>query len=131
MAMKETLITFVIYLIFLMGVGVYFYKKTETAEDYVLGGRGMGSWVTALSAQASDMSGWLLMGLPGAVYMTGMSQTWTAIGLTLGTYLNWKILAPKLRVQTEETDTMTLPNFLSKKLKDDTGTIRIFSAIVI
>jgi sodium/proline symporter len=129
--MKETLITFVIYLIFLMGVGVYFYKKTETAEDYVLGGRGMGSWVTALSAQASDMSGWLLMGLPGAVYMTGMSQTWTAIGLTLGTYLNWKILAPKLRVQTEETDTMTLPNFLSKKLKDDTGTIRIFSAIVI
>lgn len=131
MAMKETLITFVIYLIFLMGIGVYFYKKTETAEDYVLGGRGMGSWVTALSAQASDMSGWLLMGLPGAVYMTGMSQTWTAIGLTLGTYLNWKILAPKLRVQTEETDTMTLPNFLSKKLKDDTGTIRIFSAIVI
>lgn len=131
MAMKETLITFVIYLIFLMGVGVYFYKKTETAEDYVLGGRGMCSWVTALSAQASDMSGWLLMGLPGAVYMTGMSQTWTAIGLTLGTYLNWKILAPKLRVQTEETDTMTLPNFLSKKLKDDTGTIRIFSAIVI
>lgn len=131
MAMKETLITFVIYLIFLMGVGVYFYKKTETAEDYVLGGRGMGSWVTALSAQASDMSGWLLMGLPGAVYMTGMSQTWTAIGLTLGTYLNWKILAPKLRVQTEETDTMTLPNFLSKKLKDDTGTVRIFSAIVI
>lgn len=131
MAMKETLITFVIYLIFLMGVGVYFYKKTETAEDYVLGGRGMGSWVTALSAQASDMSGWLLMGLPGAVYMTGMSQTWTAIGLTLGTYLNWKILAPNLRVQTEETDTMTLPNFLSKKLKDDTGTIRIFSAIVI
>ena len=131
MAMQETLITFVIYLIFLMGVGVYFYKKTETAEDYVLGGRGMGSWVTALSAQASDMSGWLLMGLPGAVYMTGMSQTWTAIGLTLGTYLNWKLLAPKLRIQTEETDTMTLPNFLSKKLKDDTGTIRIFSAIVI
>ncbi|NME36695.1 sodium/proline symporter PutP [Fusobacterium sp. FSA-380-WT-3A] len=131
MATIETLITFVIYLIFLMAVGIYFYKKTETAEDYVLGGRGMGSWVTALSAQASDMSGWLLMGLPGAVYMTGMSQTWTAIGLTLGTYLNWKILAPKLRVQTEETDSMTLPNFLSKKLGDDTGTIRIFSAIVI
>lgn len=131
MATTETLITFVIYLIFLMAVGIYFYKKTETAEDYVLGGRGMGSWVTALSAQASDMSGWLLMGLPGAVYMTGMSQTWTAIGLTLGTYLNWRILAPKLRVQTEETDSMTLPNFLSKKLGDDTGTIRIFSAIVI
>lgn len=131
MATIETLITFVIYLIFLITVGIYFYKKTKTAEDYVLGGRGMGSWVTALSAQASDMSGWLLMGLPGAVYMTGINQTWTAIGLILGTYLNWKILAPKLRIQTEETDSMTLPNFLSKKLGDDTGTIRIFSAIVI
>ena len=127
----EAMITFVIYLIFLIGVGIYFYKQTESVEDYVLGGRGMGSWVTALSAQASDMSGWLLMGLPGAVYMTGLGQVWVAIGLATGTYFNWKLLAPKLRVQTEETDTMTLPNFLSKKLGDETGTIRIFSALVI
>ncbi len=127
----QTMITFVVYLIFLVGVGIYFYNKTTSSEDYVLGGRGLGSWVTALSAQASDMSGWLLMGLPGAVYMSGLGELWVAIGLAIGTYFNWKILAPKLRIQTEETDSMTLPNFLSKKLGDNTGTIRTFSAIVI
>lgn len=131
MAKFETLITFGIYLIFLMGVGVYFYKKTQSSEDYIIGGRGLGSWVTALSAQASDMSGWLLMGLPGAVYLSGMSQIWVIVGLALGTYLNWKFVAAKLRVQTEETDTMTLPNFLSRKLGDEKGYIRIFSAVVI
>lgn len=127
----ETMITFIIYLVFLVGVGVYFYNKNSSAEEYIIGGRGLGSWVTALSAQASDMSGWLLMGLPGAVYSFGMNQTWIVIGLLLGTYFNWKIIAPKLRIQTEETKTMTIPNFLSEKLEDDTGTIRIFSAIVI
>lgn len=131
MARIETLITFGIYLLFLMGVGVYFYKRTKSSDDYVIGGRGLGSWVTALSAQASDMSGWLLMGLPGAVYLSGMSQIWIIIGLALGTYLNWKFVAAKLRIQTEETDTITLPNFLSKKLGDRRGYIRIFSAVVI
>lgn len=131
MAKMETLVTFGIYLIFLMGVGVYFYKKTTSSEDYIIGGRGLGSWVTALSAQASDMSGWLLMGLPGAVYLSGMSQIWVIVGLALGTYLNWRFVAAKLRVQTEETDTMTIPNFLSKKLGDEKGYIRIFSAMVI
>lgn len=127
----ETMITFVVYLIFLIGVGIYFYRKTKSAEDYLIGGRGMGSWVTALSAQASDMSGWLLMGLPGAVYLSGVFQVWIIIGLVLGTYLNWKYIAPKLRIQTEKTKTMTIPSFLSKKLGDDTGTIRIFSAVII
>lgn len=131
MAKIETLITFGVYLIFLMGVGVYFYKRTQSSEDYVIGGRGLGSWVTALSAQASDMSGWLLMGLPGAVYLSGMSQIWVVIGLALGTYLNWKFVAARLRVQTEETDSMTIPNFLSRKLGDNKGYIRIFSAVVI
>ena len=131
MARFETLITFVIYLLFLIGVGIYFYKKTQNSEDYIIGGRGLGSWVTALSAQASDMSGWLLMGLPGAVYLSGMSQFWVIVGLGVGTYLNWKFVAGKLRTQTEETDTMTLPNFLSKKLGDNKGYIRTFSAIVI
>ena len=131
MMTMETMITFVVYLIFLIGVGIYFYKKTESAEDYLIGGRGMGSWVTALSAQASDMSGWLLMGLPGAVYSSGMSQIWVVVGLAVGTYLNWRYIAPKLRVQTEETQTMTLPNFLSEKLGDKTGTIRIFSAVIV
>src|SRR3712207_4583198 len=109
MAGIETFITFIIYLLFLMGIGVYFYTKTNTHEDYVLGGRGVGYWVTAMSAQASDMSGWLLMGLPGAVFLNGFSEIWVIIGLALGTYANWKWVAPKLRVQTEETETLTLP----------------------
>ncbi|MGL4510768.1 sodium/proline symporter, partial [Cetobacterium sp.] len=120
----ETFITFGAYLLFLIGVGVYFYGKTSSSEDYLIGGRGVGSWVTALSAQASDMSGWLLMGLPGAVYLSGFGQIWVVIGLTVGTYLNWKFIAPKLRVETEIEDTLTLPTFLEKKLKDDKGTIR-------
>lgn len=131
MAGIETFITFIIYLLFLMGIGVYFYTKTTTHEDYVLGGRGVGYWVTAMSAQASDMSGWLLMGLPGAVFLNGFSEIWVIIGLALGTYANWKWVAPKLRVQTEETETLTLPTFLTKRLGDRTGMIRVFSAIAI
>ncbi len=126
----ETLITFGIYLVFLMGIGVFFYKRTSGVEDYLIGGRGMGSWVTALSAQASDMSGWLLMGLPGAIYLYGINQIWIAIGLLIGTYLNWKFVAKSLRKQTEETDTLTISTFLEKKLGDNTGLIRNFSAIV-
>ncbi|SQC97508.1 Propionate transporter [Fusobacterium necrophorum subsp. necrophorum] len=84
-----------------------------------------------MSAQASDMSGWLLMGLPGAVFLNGFSEIWVIIGLALGTYANWKWVAPKLRVQTEETETLTLPTFLTKRLGDRTGMIRVFSAIAI
>lgn len=131
MAGIETFITFIIYLVFLMGIGIYFYTKTNTHEDYVLGGRGVGYWVTAMSAQASDMSGWLLMGLPGAVFLNGLTEIWVIVGLALGTYANWKWVAPKLRVQTEETDTMTLPTFLTKKFKDPTNLIRTVSAIAI
>ncbi len=126
----ETLVTFGVYLIFLMGIGIFFYKRTSGVEDYLIGGRGMGSWVTALSAQASDMSGWLLMGLPGAIYLFGINQVWIAIGLLIGTYLNWKFIAKALRRQTEETKTMTISTFLEKKLGDNTGLIRNFSAIV-
>lgn len=120
----ETLITFGMYLLFLIGVGIYFYGKTTSSEDYLIGGRGVGSWVTALSAQASDMSGWLLMGLPGAVYLSGFGEAWVAIGLGIGTYINWRFIAPKLRVETEIEDTLTLPTFLEKKLKDESGMIR-------
>lgn len=120
----ETLVTFGGYLFFLIGIGIYFYKKNNTSEDYLIGGRGVGSWVTALSAQASDMSGWLLMGLPGAVYLTGFSQIWVVIGLTIGTYLNWVYIAPKLRVETEKYNALTLPTFLERKLKDESGIIR-------
>ncbi|MEG1582959.1 MAG: sodium/proline symporter, partial [Cetobacterium sp.] len=125
----ETFITFGAYLVFLIGVGVYFYGKTTNSEEYLIGGRGVGSWVTALSAQASDMSGWLLMGLPGAVYLSGFSQIWVVVGLTTGTYLNWKYIAPKLRVETEVQDALTLPTFLEKKLNDESGLIRNILAL--
>ena len=131
MAGMETFITFGIYLVFLMGIGVYFYYKTDSHESYVLGDRGVGYWVTALSAQASDMSGWLLLGLPGAVYLSGLTEIWVVIGLASGTYLNWKFVAPALRVQTEEYNSLTIPSFISKKLDDKKGYIRTFSAIVI
>jgi sodium/proline symporter len=82
-----TIVTFIVYFVLLLGIGFYFYRKSTSIEDYLLGGRKMGAWVTALSAQASDMSGWLLMALPGAVYLAGMGQAWIAIGLFIGTVL--------------------------------------------
>ena len=129
--MAATVISFSVYLVFLMSIGVYFYKKTANLEDYLIGGRKMGSWVTALSAQASDMSGWLLMGLPGAVYLGGFSQAWIAVGLFIGTVLNWKYVAARLRVYTEKTDSMTLPSFFEDRFGDPTGLLRIISAAII
>ena len=125
------LITFVVYFIALMTVGWYFYKKTVHIEDYLLGGRKMGRWVTALSAQASDMSGWLLMGLPGAVFLLGVNQSWIAIGLFLGTVANWLLVAPRLRVYTGKTDSLTISSFFEDRFKDPTGLLRIVSAIII
>ena len=126
-----TIITFFCYFLFLMWVGIYFYRKTTSIEDYLLGGRNMGSWVTALSAQASDMSGWLLMGLPGAVYLSGVNQSWIAIGLFIGTWVNWVLVAPRLRVYTEKTNALTLSTFFEERFKDPTGLLRIISAIII
>jgi sodium/proline symporter len=104
-----TLITFIAYLIILLSIGFCFYRRSAGIEDYLLGGRGMGSWVTALSAQASDMSGWLLMGLPGAIYLAGMGQVWIAVGLFIGTVLNWMLVSARLRVYTQKTSAITLP----------------------
>ncbi len=91
----------------------------------------MGSWVTALSAQASDMSGWLLMGLPGAIYLGGMPKAWIAIGLFIGTVLNWKLVSARLRVYTQRTNSITLPCFFEARFRDPTGLLRIISAIII
>ena len=124
------LVTFIVYFVFLMGVGFYFYKKTVNLEDYLLGGRNMGKWVTALSAQASDMSGWLLMGLPGAVFLFGINQSWIAIGLFIGTVINWILVAPRLRLHTEYSGSITLPSFLENRFRDPTGLIRIISSII-
>ena len=126
-----TLITFIIYFILLLGIGFYFYRKNVSIEDYLLGGRSMGAWVTALSAQASDMSGWLLMGLPGAIYLAGIGNIWIAIGLFVGTVLNWKLVSGRLRVYTQKTNTITLPCFFEQRFGDPTGLLRVVSAIVI
>jgi sodium/proline symporter len=128
---EPTIITFVLYLILLLGIGYYFYRRNESIEEYLLGGRRMGAWVTALSAQASDMSGWLLMALPGAIYAGGLADAWMAIGLFIGTALNWTLVSGRLRVYTQKTNTITLPSFFEERFGDPTGLLRIVSAIVI
>ncbi|MHC4541281.1 MAG: sodium/proline symporter, partial [Planctomycetota bacterium] len=126
-----TLVTFIAYFIILLSIGFCFYRRSASIEDYLLGGRGMGSWVTALSAQASDMSGWLLMGLPGAVYLAGTGKVWIAAGLFIGTALNWRLVSARLRVYTQKTNAITLPCFFEARFRDPTGLLRIVSAIII
>jgi len=126
-----TLVTFIVYFILLLGIGFYFYRKNVSIEDYLLGGRGMGAWVTALSAQASDMSGWLLMGLPGAIYLAGIANVWIPIGLFIGTVLNWMLVSGRLRIYTQKTNTITLPCFFEQRFGDPTGLLRVVSAIII
>lgn len=129
--MTATFITFGLYLILLLAIGVYYYNKSHDISDFILGGRKLGKFVMALSAQASDMSGWLLMGLPGALYVSGMPAIWIAAGLLIGTYCNWKFIAKRLRVYTEITDSITIPTFFEDRFKDPTGLLRIISALII
>lgn len=123
---------FVVYLLFMIGIGMYFYGKNRTTTEYFLGGRKLGSWVTSMSAQASDMSGWLLMGLPGAAYLSGLSASWIAIGLAIGTYLNWRFVAKPLRQYTKVAgDAITLPQYFANRFRDDKGYIRVISSVFI
>ena len=110
----------IIYLLGMVAIGVYYMKKNSSAGDYYLGGRGLGPFVTAMSAEASDMSSWLLMGLPGVAYLTGVADAaWTAIGLAIGTYLNWLIVAKRLRRYTEiSNNSITIPGFFSNRYRD-------------
>ena len=126
------LIAFLLYLGVMLGIGFYFTNKSKKMSDYFLAGRGLGSWVTAMSAQASDMSGWLLMGLPGAAYATGMGNYWIAIGLAIGTILNWALVAKPLRRFTEVCgDSITIPQYLQNRFKADSPLIRVVCAVVI
>lgn len=112
-------------------IGFIAYRVTNNLSDYILGGRRLGSFVTALSAGASDMSGWLLMGLPGAIYAGGLIEGWLAIGLTLGAYLNWKLVAGRLRSHTEYCgDALTLPEYFHNRFNDKTRIIKILSAVI-
>ncbi|VVS94352.1 sodium/proline symporter [Desulfoluna spongiiphila] len=126
------LISFVLYLIFMVGIGWVYYGKTKTLSDYILGGRGLNSWVGAMSAQASDMSGWLLLGLPGYAYVAGLESFWIAFGLAMGTWLNWKFVAVRLRNYTEMSgDSITLPDYFENRFRDTSHLLRIISAIFI
>lgn len=122
----------IIYLLGMLGIGFYAYRRTKTGRDFLLAGRDLSPRVAALSAGASDMSGWLLMGLPGALYAAGLIEAWIAIGLTLGTWLNWLIVAPRLRVYSElSRDTITMPAFFEQRFRDRSRSIRSVSAIII
>lgn len=124
--------SFVGYLCLMLAIGFAFSKRQESLGDYYLGGRKMNKWVVALSAQASDMSGWLLMGLPGAIYVGGFSEAWIGIGLLIGTYLNWKIVACRLRRYSQACgDAITIPDFISNRFRDTTGIARIVAAVII
>lgn len=127
------LVTFCLYLLVMLGIGMYFYFKTKNLSDYILGGRGLGKWVTSLSAQASDMSGWLLMGLPGAAFLGGISNSaWIAIGLAIGTYFNWKIVAKRLRTYTEKfNNSITLSSYFENRFEDQSRILRVASSVFI
>lgn len=131
-ASTPMLVTFVVYIAAMVLIGLIAYLRTKNLSDYILGGRSLGSFVTALSAGASDMSGWLLMGLPGAIFVAGLSESWIAIGLIAGAYLNWLFVAGRLRVQTEHNgNALTLPDYFTNRFEDNSRLLRIFSALVI
>ena len=122
----------VIYLAAMLGVGIWFSKKNNSVDDFYLGGRKLGPFVTAMSAEASDMSSWLLMGLPGVAYLTGLAEaSWTAIGLAIGTYLNWLIVARRLRQYSTRLDAITVPQFFSKRWGDEKNLLSAIAAVVI
>lgn len=128
----EIYITFGLYLVIILGIGIYAYTSTKNFDDYILGGRKMGGLVTAMSAGASDMSGWLLMGLPGAIYLSGLSEAWIVIGLTLGAYLNYRIVAGRLRIFTEQyNNALTLPEFFAQRFPHQKKALKIISSSII
>ena len=124
--------TFVLYIGFMMAIGVYYYRRTRNMSDYFLGNRKLGAWVTSLSAEASDMSGWMLMGVPGFAYLAGLNAGWIAVGIAIGTWANWHFVAARLRKYTELADNaLTLPEFLQNRYHDTTNLLRIVPAIFI
>ncbi len=121
-----------VYLIAMLVIGWYSYRRTHNLGDYMLGGRDLSPSVAALSAGAADMSGWLLMGLPGAIYATGLIEAWIAVGLTVGAWLNWKFVAPRLRAYTQvANNSITVPSFFDNRLRDTSRSLRIASGIII
>ena len=130
----EIFVVMILYMCAVVGIGVYFYKRAQrNSENYFLGGRSLGPWVAAMSAEASDMSGWLLMGLPGLAYWCGLADAfWTAIGLAIGTYVNWLIVAKRLRNYSQVAgNSITIPDFFSNRFKEKKKIILGISAVFI
>ncbi len=130
----EIFIVMVLYMCAVIGIGVYYYKKAQkNSENYFLGGRSLGPWVAAMSAEASDMSGWLLMGLPGLAYWCGLADAfWTALGLAIGTYVNWLLVAKRLRNYSQLAgNSITIPDFFSNRFKEKKKVLLGISAIFI
>lgn len=126
------IIAFVIYIALMVIIGAFYSKRTKNAEDFFLGGRGIGAWVGAMSAQASDMSGWLLMGLPGSIYLLGTGEIWVSLGLLLGTFANWMIVAGRLRRYTiKANNSLTLPEYFNNRFRDEKKVLLLISSIVI
>jgi sodium/proline symporter len=124
--------TIAIYMAICLILGFIAYRRTANLADFILGGRSLGSWVTAFSAQASDMSGWLLMGLPGLAYLAGVDAVWLLSGLIVGTYLNWKFIAAPLRIRTEQLgNSLTLPDYFERRFEDRTRVLRTLTAFFI
>lgn len=132
-ALIQTAIAFTLYLGAMLTIGFITYKETESTDDYFLGGRKIGPWSTALSAEASDMSGWLLMGLPGVAYFSGMQEAfWTAIGLLIGTYLNWVLVAKRMRKYSiHAKDAITIPQFFTNRFHDKSKLLQVISSVII
>ncbi|MCX2683559.1 sodium:proline symporter [Campylobacter sp. MIT 21-1685] len=125
-------VTFIVYAVLMLFIGFYFYKKNKNTEDYFLGGRSLGPVVSALSAGASDMSGWLLLGLPGALFISGFIEAYIAIGLVVGATLNWTFVAKRLRIYTSTiANSLTIPDYFETRFSDDKHILRVICAIVI
>jgi sodium/proline symporter len=124
--------TIVLYMGVCLVLGFVAYRRTTNLADFILGGRSLGSWVTAFSAQASDMSGWLLMGLPGLAYLAGFDAAWLAAGLIIGTWLNWRFIAAPLRIRTEQLgDSLTMPDYFERRFDDRSRVLRTITALLI
>lgn len=124
--------TFLLYIGVVLTLSFIAWRRTKSLADYILGGRSLGSWVTALSAQATDMSGWLLMGLPGLAYLAGFESMWMVAGLAVGTYLNWKLVAERLRRRTEAFDNaLTLPDYFERRFNDTSRILRLITGVFI
>ncbi|MBF5059578.1 sodium:solute symporter family transporter [Candidatus Neptunochlamydia vexilliferae] len=127
---KPELLAIGIYVAILFGIGFASYRKQQTATDFIIGGRSLNYWLTAIAAHASDMSSWLFMGFPAVIFTGGLFNSWFAVGLCLFMFLNWLFVAPRVRVKTEEYNSLTFSSFFESRFHDTSGMIRIFTAII-